>query len=452
MRRLLVVSYFFPPVGGVGTERTLKHVTYLPDFGWRCAVVGPANSGYRIVDRATLARIPPGTEVFRARGLEPSHVRRTVARLLRRRSMAGPPRSDPGDEPREPRPRQGAAGARRIANAAWRFAVPLLFFPDDQVLWLPGAYRAGMRARAAGPVDAVLSSSPPITGHLAAGRLARRMGVPWVADFRDPWIGNAFARPLPAPHRLVQRELERWIVENATRVVLATERMLEQFASRYPDHRDRLVHLPNGYDLAELEAAPDGSRAEARQGTFRIVYAGSVYGDRELSVFLDGVELLLARRPDLREALRVDFVGWLSTDNQAIAQWRFAPLEPVVRYLGYLPRPEAIAQQRSADAGLVLLADGPGRDAVATGKLYEYIGLDLPILAVVPPGEVRAVLDGLDWGVVADPTPDGVAGGIEAIVDAPHPRGRTVDRARRYERRVLAGNLGGLLDQITDRR
>ena len=440
MRRVLVVAYSFPPVGGVGVERVLKQVTYLPEFGWQPAVVAPANPGYRIVDPATLSRIPAGTEVHRVRSLEPSHIRRAIARLVRRRRAEDSTTPAPAD-------RAPDGGAMGMANAAWRTVVPLIFFPDDEVLWLPGAVRAGVRAAEASPVEAVLSSSPPITSHLAAGRIARRIGVPWVADFRDPWIGNAFARSLPLPHRLAQRRLERWIVEHAARVVLATERMAEQYADRYPDHRERFVHLPNGYDLADLATSQSKPPLpDAR--TFRILYAGSVYGESELTLFLDGVELLLARRPELRDTLRIEFLGWFNSPNQEIARRRLPDLDPVVRHLGFVPRGGAIARQRAADAGLVLIAAGPGRDAVATGKLYEYIGLDLPILAIVPPGEVRTILADLDWGVVADPNPEGVVRGIEQMLTGARVANRRADPERRYERRSLTRTLAALLDEI----
>ncbi len=439
MRRLLVVAYFFPPVGGIGVERTLKHVEHLPAFGWQPVVVAAANPGYRIVDPASVARIPAGTEVHRAGSLEPAHLRRALASLLGR--GGGPASSAPGAA----RAGGGRGGVRGLANAAWAATIPLAFFPDEQLLWLPGAVRAGQRAHRAMPVDAIYSSSPPISGHLAAGLLARRLDRPWVADFRDPWIGNAFAKRLPAPHRALQRRLERWIVERADCVVLSTGRIRHAYAERYPDRADRLVHIPNGYDRSELGGA--GSLPDDHDDVFRLIYAGSVYGERELDLFLDGVEIALRRRPELRERLRVEFVGWFSEANLATAARRLPALDPVVRHLGHRARPEAIALERQADAGLVLIAGGAHRDAVATGKLYEYIGLDLPVLAVAPPGEVREILSGLDWGVTADPTPEGVAGGIEAILDAPRPD-RPADPEGRYERRNLTARLVDLLAEI----
>jgi glycosyltransferase involved in cell wall biosynthesis len=444
MRRVLVVSYFFPPVGGIGIERVLKHVTYLPEFGWQPAVVAPANPGYRIVDPAGVARIPPATEVHRARTLEPSHIRRAVANVVRGRRAAE--RLTPTRARGEPSSSHGPMG---VANAIWRTVVPLVFFPDEEVLWLPGAVRAGLRANEANAVDAVFSSSPPITSHLVAGRIARRVGVPWIADFRDPWIGNAFAPPLPLPHRLAQRRIERSIVESAASVVLATARMVDQYAERYPHLSDRFIHLPNGYDLAELRSEPGNEPPSREPGTYRILYAGSIYGERELTLFLDGVELLLARRPELRERLRIEFLGWFSAANERIAGRRLPALDPVVRHLGFVPRPQAIARQRAADAGLVLLSDVGDRSLFATTKLYEYLGLDLPVLAIVPAGEVRTILAELDWGVVADPSPAGVALGIERIMDEPRITDRHADPERRYERRSLTERLAALLDRVS---
>lgn len=442
MRRLLMVTYFFPPVGGVGIERTVKHAAYLPEHGWQPVVVAPENSAYRIVNPSSLDLIPPGTEVHRAATLEPGHVRRGVARFI-------------GSQQAEARGgRGGHEGARdsggrlmRAVNAAWSFAVPKLFFPDDQLLWAPGAIRAGQRAHRRAPVDAVYSSSPPISGHLAAGILARQLGVPWVADFRDPWIGNAFAAPLPGPYRAVQRHLESWIVRRADRVILATKGYRDRYSARYPQLRERFVHLPNGYDAADL-GTPRPRRAAEQ---YRLIYAGSVYGDRELSIFLDGLELALQRDPSLRDRLRIEFVGWFNAPNQAVAARRLPALQPLVQHRGYRPREDVIAMERAADAGLILMADGPDRDAVVAAKLYEYLGLDLPVLAIVPPGETREILRELDWGVATDPTPSGVADGIAAIMARPRAT-RVADPEGRYDRRTLSARLASLLDELVSPR
>ncbi len=445
-RRVMVVAYNFPPVAGTGIERTLKHVTYLPERGWQPVVVAPANPAYRLLDPATLDRIPAGTEVLRAPLLEPAHARRLLRRLWPGEGGAvasatrGAGTTTAGARP-------GSTGLRGVLNATWATIIPALFFPDEQLLWAPSAALVGWRAHRRRPVDLIYSSAPPFSSHLAAGLLKRLIGMPWVADFRDPWIGNTFARPLGAPHRRLQATLERWMVSRADRSVFATQRLCDRYAERYPALADRFVVIPNGYDLADLRAAAESELVPAKveDGTFRLVYTGSIYGSQELPILLDGIERLLARRPELGARLRIELIGWLNAPNQALASQRLPALDPVVRHLGQMPRHDAIGHLASADAALLLMA--PDREQDVGTKAYEYIGLDRPILAVTPPGEARATLEELDWGVCVDPTPEAVADGLERILQAPAPE-RLADPERIYERRALSGRLAELFDQL----
>lgn len=442
-RRLMVVTYFFPPVGGIGVQRTLKHVTYLPDAGWTPVVIAPRGASYRVMDPASVADLPGGLEVHRSLCYEPARFRAQVRGMVRaaRRGLspgAGRPVGASGS---------GAGGGRpsRRLNAAWAGAVRFLFFPDDQVAWVPFAVRSALRAHRRNPVNAIYSSSPPVTSHLVAGLVKRRTGVPWIADFRDPWVGNSFAQPLRGGHRRLQARLERWIVRTADRVVFATPGLLDRYQARYPNEAERFVVIPNGYDAAELAGIEPIPRAVEK--ALRLVYTGSVYGEREMSIFLAGLGAALARRPDMRERLRVEFIGWMTDANRRAAEGALSSLAPVLELSGQVPRGEALARLRAADAALLLLADGADRDLFVGGKLFEYLGLDRQVLAVVPQGDARRLLGELDWGIMADPEPDAIAAALEQLVDSPPPR-RKADPEGRYERRALAAQLGTLLDAV----
>lgn len=442
-RRLLVVAYHFPPVGGIGVQRTLKHVTYLPDAGWTPVVIAPRGATYRVMDPESEAALPPGLEVHRSFCYEPARFRgqvRDVVGAVRGRGRGNARGSD-----------SAAAGARAGAvpgplNAAWARAVRFLFFPDDQVAWVPFAVRSAVRAHRRDPVRAVCSSSPPISAHLVAGRVKQRIGVPWVADFRDPWIGNAFAAPLPWHQRRRQVAMERWIVRTADRVIFATPGLLERYRDRYPRESSRFRVIPNGYDAAELAGVVAAPREP--DGTIRLVYTGSVYGEREMQLFVDGLEEALRRRPALRDRLRVEFIGWMTDDNRRIAEAARDRLAPILVLTGQVPRAEALARMRAADAALLLLAGGKDRDLFVGGKLYEYLGLDRQVVAVTPPGDARGILAELDWGIVADPEPGPIADALLRLVDEPLPD-RPADPDGRYERRRLAAQLGVLLDEVT---
>jgi glycosyltransferase involved in cell wall biosynthesis len=495
--RVLFVAYNFPPIGGVGIQRTLKHATYLPRFGWQPVVLTARDPGWGVRDAEAEMALPPELVVERAFSPEPVKLRRLLGRALRplrgRRKAAGAGGAagvgaggaagvgagvgaggaaggaagvDPDEAVGGPVAADRASGSlvrppgplTRRALAVWGTAARWTFYPDEQVGWVPFAVRRGLALHREAPFDAVYSSSPPISSHLAAALIARRAGVPWVADFRDPWIGNAFAAPPPPHHRYFQKRIERRIARIADVVVMATDGLAKAFTTRYPEAATRCVAIPNGYDRADL---PPGATASARPkrsagrsgGRFRLVYGGSLYGADELRVFLDGLELLLARRPELRRRLAVEFVGQVNVENRLLAAAYATPerLGSVVTYTGFLPHKEALRRMLEADALLQLIAAGPGKSHVQGGKLMEYVGLDRPILAVVPEGDARAMLAELGWGIVADPTPEGVAGGMERLLAEPAPA-RRADPEGRYDRINLAARLAGVLDGAVTRR
>jgi glycosyltransferase involved in cell wall biosynthesis len=473
--RVLMVAYNFPPLGGVGILRTLKYATYLPDNGWQPIVLTARDpSGY--LDHDALRSLSPDLRVERALAPDPVKLRRLLGRSARtllvtagrrRGALAhgigaggpsaglGTPAATPGGAAATP---GGAAAApappdwQKQAGALWSAAVRATFYPDDQIGWVPFAIARGLELCRTEAIDAVYSSSPPVSSHLAAAVIARRAGLPWIADFRDPWVGNAFAREPNRIHELLQRRIELRIVEKASRVVFASEGFTEAYRARYPWAADRLVTIPNGYDRADLaggdaEGTPgDGSESDGR---FHLVYGGSVYGQHELEIFLDGLELLIGRRPEIRDRLRVEFIGWLNMHNQAVAARYSTParLGSIVSFRGQVSHREAVARLARADALLQVTADEPNKGQIQSGKLLEYIGLDRPILAVVPPGHARALLAELDWGIVADPSPAGVAEGLERLLAAPAPD-RRADVEGRYDRVNLAKRFAAVLDEV----
>jgi glycosyltransferase involved in cell wall biosynthesis len=179
------------------------------------------------------------------------------------------------------------------------------------------------------------------------------------------------------------------------------------------------------------------------------VYAGSLYRPAELATFLDGVAALLDRRPEVATRLRVEFIGSATDACKAVAASRLARADvaSVVTFTPFLPRAEALRRLAGADAALTLLGPGPGMEQFIGAKLYDAIGLDRPVVAMLPPGDAREVLADLDWGIVCDPEPASVADALERFLDEPLPD-RRADPDGRYDRAMLARRLGGLLDEL----
>ena len=451
-RRVLCVAYFFPPLGGVSVARMVSLVRNLPAAGWEPVVVAPRGSAYPLRDPSGLTRVPDSVAVHRAISPEPQSARQAVGRALAgvkrfgagfRQRVAAPPAGPRAQGGGSGEPRHRAPGRSPVSLAAIR---RWLFFPDDQVLWLPFAVRAGRRIAREGRLDAIYSSASPISGHLVAGVLHRLTGVPWVAEFRDPWIGNVLADKLPPIHRRLQRRLERWIVGSAARVVFLSAATEADYVRRYPSLAGRSVVVPNGYDADDLGPPP----ARPPETTpIRLVYTGTLDRPVEAATFLAGLAELVRSRPEVAGNLTIDIVGHTSAEVAQLAApyLESTELRSILRFVPYAPRAEALRYVREADACLVLLGEEPGMSQFIPGKLFDYIGLDAPILAVVPPGEVSSLLDGLDWGVVVDPTTEGVVDGLERLLAGRYRTGRA-DREGIFERRKLAIKLASVLDEV----
>ena len=444
--RVLVVTYFFPPVGGVGVQRTLKYVTYLPRWGWEPVVVAPGDPAFPVRDPSLMTTLAPGLEVHRTASLEPGRLPSVAARLLSRRRSGSSAAVTPDLTASSARGSLPLRVLRKL-SILWNRIWAVLLFPDGVIAWMPFAVRSGLMAHRRRPVDVIYSSAAPISTHLAAGLIKRYTGRPWVADFRDPWIGNPFAAPLSRPKRWMQRRMERWIVERADRVIVAVDLMRVQFAQRYPDLADKFVYIPNGYDRSDLigiEPAPP-----PQPGGFHLLYAGSLYRPKELEAFLLGVERLLARRPDLRQRLKVDFVGRVNEANARVAAEFDRPerLAGIIGFEGFMPRPMALARMAGADALLQLMPEMAGAEIFVGGKLGEYLAFDRPILAVMPRGEGRQLVEGLPTGIVADVEPGSVADALERLLDHT-PVHSPADPTGRFDRVNLAGELARELDRV----
>jgi glycosyltransferase involved in cell wall biosynthesis len=296
--------------------------------------------------------------------------------------------------------------------------------------------------------DAIYSTSAPVTAHLVAGVVSRTTGKPWVAEFRDPWLGNPITAAVVGPrswmHRRMQMKVERWIMHTADRIVFVSPSTRRIYRARYPRAAE-MVCITNGHDPGDKVVGP-GRRSTDK---YRIVYAGTLRPD-ELDMFLAAVESLVLSQPASGTRLELVFYGDLSPACRAVADRYLGHglLAGMLRFEGFVSRRAALEALASADAALLMLGGGIGLDQQIPAKLFDILGQSQQVLAVVPPGDARAILEELGWGVIASPSVADVERGLGALLATPRP-GRVADPDGRYDRVALAARLAETLTAVS---
>jgi glycosyltransferase involved in cell wall biosynthesis len=413
VKQVLMVAALYPPAAGGGVYRTLGFVRHLGAHGFRPVVLTGTGEGAWVTD-PELSPGPDPVEVVRVGG----------AALTRGR---------------------GGSARRSLWQMGLGWLATRLLVPDTYVGWLKPAVRAGLERLGRGDVQALYSTSPPDTDHLVALELRRATGLPWVADFRDPWIGLGYREPLTPWHRAAHLSRLRSVLRGADAVVASTEGTrgwLARMAGPEAPPR-RLEVIPNGYEEEEWRDV-----VPRRFDHFTVLHAGRLSSDRTLEPFLDGLQAFIAREPSRRARTRVLLLG--PHDVSEAHRVARRALADVVRFEGQRPHRETLQMEAGAHALLLLKHRSERFRELIPGKLYEYLAAGRPVLAVVPEGPAAELVRGMGCGWVVPPdSPSRVADALESAWrgEAP-PRHAPADREA-YTRRNLAARLARILEELT---
>lgn len=453
-RKVLVLAYRFPPQGGGGVQRTLKFVKYLPQQGWLPIVQTVSNPYWPLQDPTLLSEIPPFVKVHGTRTFEFERLGRATEGLLAPRGVA--PRREPatgaGSGPRR-------SGLRRMLKGAAELVQTHVLVPDPQITWVPGAFLKGLSLIRKERPAVIYSSSPPNSCQVLGLMLKRVTHVPWIADFRDPWtegIRRKQSYERSGLRRRLEHAFERRVIEGADHIIVTTEKTLEQFLAKYPAiPSSKYSVITNGFDAADFTVARDGDRL-LDNSHFNVTLTGNVEAMFDAVPFLTAVRGLLDEDEALRARLRINFVGAKRGKyDDFINHHR---LETNVRYIGYVPHQTSL--RYLAESDVLFLCQIPVYESATTklsGKLFEYLYMRKPILALTLPGLTTDILSRSGLGVAVDPNDQP---GIKKALRDLYLRWRegggrpdtdeayigTFDRARQTER------LAGLFDRFAGTR
>ena len=435
---VLLVTYSFPPAGGVGVLRAASLARYFPAEGIRLDVLTARNASAVGTDPTLLQEIPTEVNIHRTLTLDlPFGIKKRLKKFI----TGGKPSKDTAT----------AAAPAGKPNFLKRVLQDTLL-PDPQVTWLPVLTRAARRIVRERSIDLVLITAPPFSDVLLVEKLRKefpRLAI--VADFRDEWLSTTidlvgFSRSARA--RRAARNAEASAVTNATAVVAVTEAARREIRARYPREPDNKFQLiPNGFDSTRVRrsAPPPGSRPGGR---IIVTHVGTVYASTDPTTL---VEALQSLPPEVKSRFRLRFIGHIEEPRfrEALLQ-----LGELVELKGFLPQHEALAAMNETDYALLITHDPLN----VAAKLYDYIGAGKPILATVnPDGEVRRLLEELRAGWWAGSRDvEGirrlfveVASRSDALLASYQP---DLEKIAQYERKILAQRYAGLLHSIAGRQ
>ncbi len=428
MKRVLILTFDFPPQGGVGVVRVTKFVKYLPLYGWEPVVV--TSDTLWNPDPSLLAEIPPEVPVYRVPW--PA----TLKRLLPQTAQAalGSPAARPG-----------LSGRMKQAAKRWLRA---LILPDLTRLWTYGARGVCRQALADHPCDAMVSTSPPNAIHLLGRWIHEQTGLPWVADFRDVWsvADSPWMLESGPVNRWRHRQLERGVLRTCQRAVVMTEAIAERTTAVFgPWVAHKLSVIPNGFDAADFAIPASPSPKDELE----VLYLGSIVQKRTQNALPEGLRLAWEQYREALQGVRVRFIGLL---DPGYAQ-RLRAAAPLVELESPMPHKEAVQRMQNATALLLVQGDSVEERMIYSSKFYEYLAAQKPMLGIVPEGVARDFILREGIGTVAHPDrPQEIAEALVALVTALRTDANRFRPApelvARFERRALTGELAKVLDEI----
>ncbi|MCR4433225.1 MAG: glycosyltransferase family 4 protein [Caldiserica bacterium] len=442
MKKVLFVSYYYPPMGGVGAQRVLRFIKYLPEFGWEPYVLTAEPSPYLPYDEAPIG-ILQEERVRRAEVLEPLNLLNRFS-FLKKKNL-----SKKTVEQGQPvkNPKNLKEGFREIP-LSWKGKLRAwLFVPDDRIGWIPEGTREGLGFVLKEKFDCLISTSAPYTAHLLAWRIKKRTGIPWIADFRDLWSTNTFIYFPTKFHKSLNSWLEKLVVQTADYVMTCTPLFREDFLLRYHGlPADKFAMITNGFDPADFPLPhPDP------YPRFTISYVGDFYGPQTPVYFLLGLRAFLNKNSEAAENIQVLFVG--PFENRVSPIVDSLDLGKTVRFLGFLPHEQSVAIMRRSHLLLLVLGSKAGGEKIYPAKVFEYLAAQKPILALVPDGITKELLKESGVAFIVNPeNEDAVAIALDKIYRAYKENGLPLNvepaNLQNFNARELTKNLAQLMDNI----
>ena len=417
MKRLLIITYYWPPTGGSGVQRWVKFSKYLPQYGWQPVIYTPENPERLACDESLLGDVPECAEIIRTRIVEPYGIYRRLVGKKGGRTEVNPV----------------SGGRKSLMQRLSLWVRGNFFIPDPRVSWVRPSVRFLKRYLREHPVDAVVTTGPPQSMHLIGLGLKKSLGLRWLADFRDPWTEIFYYKHLGLGKFADSRHhrLERQVLDSADTVIAVTPYVRDDFRRRTATP---VALITNGFDEDDFA----GRTPAHHEGRFTVVHTGLFAADGNPLNLWDALAGKCAEDPAFAARLQIRLAG--KTDAEIVEAIRSRGLGDKLVDLGYLPHDEVVAEQLGADVLILPLRREPEYAKVLPGKIFEYLASGRPVLGI-----------GQEDGAAAEVLRDSGAGEMfgwdrrDGLIEFICAARRQKSDIEKYSRRVLTGKLLELL-------
>ncbi len=373
MFKVLAISYYFPPMGLSGVQRTLKFMKYLPQFNWQPTVITTGKTGYFAHDYSLLAEAEnSGIEIVRTEAVDPNSLLKGYGSIRM-----------PGEFTR-----------KMLSRLSKTF-----FIPDNKISWSRKAYKVASEILKKENFDIIYVTIPPYSAFTAAAKLKKKFDIPLFVDYRDLWYGNHFAF-YPTPyHRIRHKKGEDEALRQADKIIVINRRIKEFLLKTYPFLTfEDIIILPQGFDPEDLNIEFN----KGKKGKMKMTYSGIFYENITPRYFLKAFKQLSVERPDITANIELHFTGLLRKENLKLIR-RYG-LQEFVHDHGYMEHRESLKKVMESDILWMMIDRISNADSISTGKLFEYFGTGKPILACVPEGAALSAAKEYGAGYIAPPS------------------------------------------------
>lgn len=382
MKRVLIITYYWPPSGGSGVQRWLKMSKYLPENGWQPVIYTAENAEYPVEDKSLEKDVTPEAEVIRRPIVEPYTFYKKFLGIRK-----------------EEKVKAGFIN-EGTKKSGWKENLSVwlrgnLFIPDARCWWIKPSVRYLTKYLKEHPVDAMISTGPPHSMHLIAKALHKKFNIPWVADFRDPWTDVFYFDSLKLSKCSIRKhkKLENQVITEADKVVTVGWHGAENMKNLGAKNVEVIT---NGYDE---ECVSDSAQIPDNE-CFTVSYTG-VLLPNESFVIWDAFKELCEENLEFNKALKINLIGHIDESVKRYISEK--KLNDKVNNIEYMQHSQVLDYQRKSDLLLLLIPRAKKAECILTGKLFEYLVSGRPILAVGPEnGDAAKILFETKCGMTAD--------------------------------------------------